>query len=92
MSHIKVDLATQLKAAAQCDGLEIECNTPMSVSNLLQAVIDRHGELQSMLLDDSGVRHGWLMVSVDDAMVARGSDPDVQPGSTVLLCTPISGG
>ena len=64
----------------------------MPVSSVLATVIDRCGVPESMLLDDTGQRRGWLMVTIDGAMVARGSDPPVQPGSTVLLGTPISGG
>ena len=92
MSCIEVELMTQIKAAAGCSGLEIECGAPMPVSCVLAKVVERCSVLEPLLFDETGVRRGWLMVSIDGAMVARGSDPPVQPGSTVLLGTPISGG
>jgi hypothetical protein len=92
MSCIEVELMTQIKAAAGCSGLEIECGAPMPVSSVLAKVVERCSVLEPLLLDETGVRRGWLMVSIDGAMVARGSDPPVRPGSTVLLGTPISGG
>jgi hypothetical protein len=87
-----VEFMTQLKAVAGCDGMEIECDGPMPVSQVLGHVHNRFDLLKSMLLDDKGIRHGWLMVGVDGVIVPRGEDPDVPPGSTVLLGTPIAGG
>jgi len=92
MQRMHVEFMTQLKAAAGCDGMEIECDDPMPVSRVLELVRGRFDALGPMLFDDQGIRHGWLMVGIDSAIVPRGSDPDVQPGSEVLLATPISGG
>lgn len=92
MLCIEVELMTQIKAAAGCSALEIECGAPIPVSCVLKKVVERCSALESLLLDESGVRRGWLMITIDGAMVARGSDPPVSPGSTLLLGTPIAGG
>jgi hypothetical protein len=92
MQRMHVEFMTQLKAVAGCDGMEIECDASLSVSQVLEHVLGRFGALEPMLLDDKGIRHGWLMVGVDGVIVTRGEDPEVPPGSTVLLATPISGG
>ena len=92
MSCIEVNLLTQLKAAAGCGRFEIECNAAMPISSVLCVAVDRYKELGPLIFNDDGIAHGWLMIGINEAMVARGSDPEVQPGSSVLLGTPISGG
>jgi hypothetical protein len=92
MSWIEVNLLTQLKAAAKCSRFEIECNAAMPVSRVLSITVERYKALGPLIFNDDGEAHGWLLIGVNEAMVARGNDPDVQPGSNVLLGTPISGG
>lgn len=83
---------TQLKAGAACDSISIDAEAPLSVSELIERVAAEQPALRPMLLGEDGRRHGWLMIAVDDAVVARGSDPPVRPGSTMVIGTPVSGG
>ena len=92
MSQIQVSLLTQLKAAAECSHFDIPCDTAMPLSSVLAFTVERYKELRPLIFNDDDTAHGWLMISVNDAIVARGSDPEVQPGSSVLVGTPISGG
>ena len=89
---ITIELLTQLRAAAGQDALQISCEGGTTVSALLSDVADAVPSIRDLLLDGDGVRHGWLMISIDDALVARGSDPPVQCGCTVVLVSPVAGG
>jgi molybdopterin converting factor small subunit len=89
---ITVEFMTQVKAEAGCARMDLDASRAMPVSSVLGAVIERMPTLQSLLVDEEGCRHGWLMVSIDDVLIPRDHDPEVPLGSRVLLATPISGG
>ena len=92
MTSIEIEFLTQLRASAGCDGMRLDSTEAMTVSTVIVQVIEAHPVLRALLVDEAGSRHGWLMIGVNDAMVARGSDPPIAPGSTVVLGTPVSGG
>ena len=92
MATITIEFMTQVKAVTGCALTTLETDGAMQVSAVLGAVIDRFPLARPLLLDEAGARHGWLMVSLDDVLIPRDHDPDVPPGATVLLATPISGG
>lgn len=92
MTAITIEFLTQLKAAAGCDGMDVDTGDPIAVSALLERIAREHSSVRTMLLDDDGRPWGWLMIAIDGAMVARGSDPPVSPGSTLVIGTPVSGG
>ncbi len=91
MANIKVELLTQLKAAAGQPGLTRDC-ADVTLSQVSSVVAEALPETGPLMLSESGGRHAWLLASVDDIVVAVQDDPVVPAGATVLLGTPISGG
>ncbi|MCA9054495.1 MAG: MoaD/ThiS family protein [Planctomycetaceae bacterium] len=90
---IILEYTAQLRRAAGCVREALELNDGATLSELLQAAGERHGdEFRRQLLTDSGDLRPSLLLFRGDEQVPAGSSPHLADGETVTVMSPISGG
>ena len=89
---ITVRYATQLKQRAGTDAEELELTEAASVQACLQAVSQRHTDLQSLLLDANGSLSSTILVFVGDDQIDDPATATLKEGDVVTLLSPIAGG
>ncbi|HID23939.1 MAG TPA: MoaD/ThiS family protein [Planctomycetaceae bacterium] len=90
---VKVEYAAQLKRAAGVSSEEFELTGPCSLGELLDRIVQRHGEaVRQALLDQDGRLHPSMLVFVGEDQVRRDQTRPLQDGDVVTFLPPISGG
>ena len=89
---ITVRYATQLKQRAGTDAEELELTEAASVQACLQAVSQRHTDLQSLLLDANGSLSSTILVFVGGDQIDDPATATLKEGDVVTLLSPIAGG
>ena len=90
---VKLSYMSQVKAALNLAGEEIDVPTPCTVRELLDQLVRRHGEpLERLMCDAEGQLRPTVMVCVSNRQVRLNDPTLVTDVDEVLLFAPISGG
>ena len=85
MSHIR-DTAGVDEESVSIEG------ESATLGGALGTIAETHGPaLRPLLLDESGLPHTWLMLTINDAMVRDPAAP-LRDGDRLSIAVPISGG
>jgi molybdopterin converting factor small subunit len=80
----------------QAVGLEqepVNCPESISLPQLLQQLVDRHGEsVRRFVFDSQGQPSRSLLITINDTMVDNPSGSVLHAGDAVALLPPIAGG
>lgn len=91
--QIQVEYAAQIKRAAGLSAETFECDSPCNVKNMLQRVVEQHGESMKQLLFDANRQlHPSILLFVGDTQVRSDQYRELQDGDVLTILSPISGG
>jgi molybdopterin converting factor small subunit len=85
-----VRFQAQLRHAAQVARLELPCERPLPVEQLLQRIEAQLPHLVGKLVDANGHKRPTLLVFVGDTQATR--ETIIEDAQEVTLMTPIAGG
>jgi molybdopterin converting factor small subunit len=90
---VQVTYMSQIKAALNRSGEEVDVPTPCTVRELLARLLERHGKpLERLLCDSAGQLQPSVLVCVRDRQVRLSDPTPVNDADQVTLLAPISGG
>jgi len=91
--QITVEYAAQIKRAAGRSAETFDCDSPCTVQDVLERVVDRHGEAIGQLLFDRQRRlHPSILLFVGDSQVRAHEPRELNDGDVLTILSPISGG
>lgn len=89
--RITVEYLSHIRDAAGIDEEPIETDTA-TIAGALRAVAEAHAPaMPPLLLDEAGLPHPWLMLTINDAMTRDPAAP-LREGDRLTIAVPISGG
>ncbi|NOX54903.1 MAG: MoaD/ThiS family protein [Planctomycetes bacterium] len=90
---VKVEYAAQVKRAAGVSSEEFEFTGPCTLGELLDRIVERHGDaIREVLLDQEGCLQPSMLVFVGEDQVRGDQARPLQDGDVVTFLPPISGG
>ena len=92
MRTIRVLLWGQLKLLAQTDSVSLELSEPYTVENAIRRLADAHAGLKDLLIGDDGACRQSILVFINGAQWAWGSESLLDEGAEMTLMSPIAGG
>lgn len=92
--QVTAEYEAQLKRVLGTSQEAYELDEKASLNDLVQAVVDRHGqEARSLFLSENGNVHPALLVFCNDRQLRPARQSDALPDqATVTFVSPISGG
>ena len=90
---ISIKYMSQLKALLGQGTDQIETQSACTWRELAEQLVQRHGEpLRKLLYSNEGELNPSLLVCIGDEQIRPTAAHPIQPGQTVTLLSPISGG
>jgi molybdopterin converting factor small subunit len=92
---IRIDFLAQARAAAGCNGIEVEATSPLTVADAIRLALRNLSHapaLQSMVLTPTQSLHPWLMITVADQAILEPENHRLNADAVICLMPPISGG
>ncbi|MGB3508317.1 MAG: MoaD/ThiS family protein [Microcoleaceae cyanobacterium] len=91
---IKVNYLAQIKQiVGGVDSEIIQLETPCSVKQLVNKLVENHGDsLQNVLLDSSGNLRSTILLVIGDAQISWNSSVEIEEGDEISLLSPLAGG
>jgi molybdopterin converting factor small subunit len=92
MKTIRVLLWGQLKLLAQTDSVDLALSEPYTVENAVRSLANDNAALKDLLVGDDGACRQSILVFVNGAQWAWGSESSLDEGAEMTLMSPIAGG
>lgn len=91
--RVSVEYMSLIRDASGVDAEDFDTDAdPFTLADLLGRLVSKHGDsFRAAVLDEQGVMHAWLMVTVNDTLL-RDPAAILRDGDRVTLAVPISGG
>ncbi len=93
--RVSVEYMSLIRDASGVDAEVVDTTTDadsLTLADLLDRLVSKHDDsFRAAVLDERGVMHAWLMVTVNDTLI-RDPAAILRDGDRVTLAVPISGG
>lgn len=90
---IQVEYAAQIKRAAGLSAETFEWESPCTVQDVLNRVVEKHGEpMQQLLFDANRQLHPSILLFIGDTQVRSDQHRQLRDGDVLTILSPISGG